>query len=286
LPAVVRQPERPAQTRRAGHFAVIGAGRALAKIEEGAGMQLLQAYLDYCVRPLLDEPWVLDVDTTFKPLYGHQEGAVVGYNSRKPGAVVALLSLLHAIGWSSGGAQRCFQRAYARKDSHPLSRAADLCVIRWRMPYPPRPPRKYPDLSPAEARAGALAPYRFQPGQSGNPEGISRSRREQMMACEAAALEKTPEAITTLVELMRHSEGDRVRARCAEIIIERGLGKPREALPSLEDENCGPRKFQIVFVRPGTPKPGLPLISNQAGYDQLPSGARFLGPDLRERVKP
>src|SRR5499433_2782316 len=54
--------------------------RALAKIDETAGVQWLQGHLDYCVRPLLDEPWVLDVDATIKPLYGHQEGAVVGYN--------------------------------------------------------------------------------------------------------------------------------------------------------------------------------------------------------------
>jgi len=33
----------------------------------------------------LREPWILDVDTTVKPLYGHQEGAVVGYNPKKPG---------------------------------------------------------------------------------------------------------------------------------------------------------------------------------------------------------
>src|SRR5215471_8038394 len=59
--------------------------RALAKIDETAGMRWLQAHLDYCVRPLLDEPWGLDVDATIKPLYGHQEGAVVGYNPRKPG---------------------------------------------------------------------------------------------------------------------------------------------------------------------------------------------------------
>jgi len=59
--------------------------RALAKIDETTGMQWLQAHLDYCVRPLLDEPWVLDVDATIKPLYGHQEGAVVGYNPHKPG---------------------------------------------------------------------------------------------------------------------------------------------------------------------------------------------------------
>ena len=59
--------------------------RALAKIDEPAGMPWLQTHLDYCVRPLLDEPWVLDVDATIKPLYGHQEGAVVSYNPRKPG---------------------------------------------------------------------------------------------------------------------------------------------------------------------------------------------------------
>lgn len=31
------------------------------------------------------EEWILDVDATVKPLYGHQEGAVVGFNPHKPG---------------------------------------------------------------------------------------------------------------------------------------------------------------------------------------------------------
>jgi hypothetical protein len=34
---------------------------------------------------LLSEPWVLDMDSTVKTLYGHQEGAEVGYNPHKPG---------------------------------------------------------------------------------------------------------------------------------------------------------------------------------------------------------
>src|ERR1700724_4600879 len=59
--------------------------RALGKIEEEAGRAWLQEQLDYCTRPLLGEPWILDVDTTVKPLYGHQEGAVLGYNPKKPG---------------------------------------------------------------------------------------------------------------------------------------------------------------------------------------------------------
>jgi hypothetical protein len=53
--------------------------RGFDKIEEDAGLLWLQEHLDYCTRPLLGEPWILDVDTTVKPLYGHQEGAVVSY---------------------------------------------------------------------------------------------------------------------------------------------------------------------------------------------------------------
>src|SRR5271166_5563972 len=59
--------------------------RAFAAIEEEAGANWLRGHLDHCVEPLLSEPWILDVDTTVKPLYGHQEGAVVGYNPKKPG---------------------------------------------------------------------------------------------------------------------------------------------------------------------------------------------------------
>jgi hypothetical protein len=59
--------------------------RAFEKIEAQAGIDWLQEQLDYTLRPLLGEPWILDVDTTVKPLYGQQEGAVVGYNPSKPG---------------------------------------------------------------------------------------------------------------------------------------------------------------------------------------------------------
>src|SRR5271154_179172 len=46
--------------------------RAFAAIEEEAGAAWLRRHLDYCLEPLLAEPWILDVDTTIKPLYGHQ----------------------------------------------------------------------------------------------------------------------------------------------------------------------------------------------------------------------
>jgi hypothetical protein len=59
--------------------------RGLAKIHEAKGLPWLQNHLDYCTAPLLGEPWVLDMDSTVKTLYGHQEGAEVGYNPHKPG---------------------------------------------------------------------------------------------------------------------------------------------------------------------------------------------------------
>ncbi len=45
----------------------------------------LQKHLRRCYEPLLYEPWILDVDTSVKPLFGHQEGAVLGYNPAKQG---------------------------------------------------------------------------------------------------------------------------------------------------------------------------------------------------------
>ena len=45
----------------------------------------LRRHLHRCYDALFFEPWILDVDTTVKLLYGHQEGAVLGYNPKKPG---------------------------------------------------------------------------------------------------------------------------------------------------------------------------------------------------------
>lgn len=41
--------------------------------------------LSESVRDALDTDWILDCDTTIKLLYGHQAGAVIGYNPTKPG---------------------------------------------------------------------------------------------------------------------------------------------------------------------------------------------------------
>ena len=54
-------------------------------LSEEASASWLQQHLKASYEPLLKEPWVLDVDTTVKVLYGHQQDAVVGYNPTKPG---------------------------------------------------------------------------------------------------------------------------------------------------------------------------------------------------------
>jgi hypothetical protein len=59
--------------------------RALKRMDETQAVQWLQNHLHSCYEPLLTHPWILDVDVTVKPLYGHQEGATLGYNPHKPG---------------------------------------------------------------------------------------------------------------------------------------------------------------------------------------------------------
>ena len=45
----------------------------------------LQGCFDQLQPGCLDVPWILDIDVTVKPIYGKQEGAVLGYNPAKPG---------------------------------------------------------------------------------------------------------------------------------------------------------------------------------------------------------
>jgi len=61
------------------------ARRAFKKVGAEACKVWQQKHLRNCYEPLLLEEWILDVDTTVKPLYGRQEGADVCYNPSKPG---------------------------------------------------------------------------------------------------------------------------------------------------------------------------------------------------------
>lgn len=59
--------------------------RGFKQMDEAAGISWLTEHLRRCYESLLCLPWIMDGDTTVKPLYGNQEGAVRGYNPHKPG---------------------------------------------------------------------------------------------------------------------------------------------------------------------------------------------------------
>ena len=104
------------------------------------------------------------------------------------------------------------------------------------MPYPPRPPRKHASLEEARAaRSKAIEPYRWKPGQSGNPQGFPRSRREQLETIERLAREASPEMIEILQEMARHSEDDRVRTMAATKLL--------EFLPKVKEDSAGEGSF-------------------------------------------
>ena len=59
--------------------------RALARFDRRETDIWLKHHLTFPLHPVMQEDWILDADTTVKPIHGRQEGAVVGYNPHKPG---------------------------------------------------------------------------------------------------------------------------------------------------------------------------------------------------------
>jgi hypothetical protein len=59
--------------------------RALARMSAEESGKWLQPQLLSSVQGALDRPWILDIDTTVKTLFGKQSGAEVSYNPHKPG---------------------------------------------------------------------------------------------------------------------------------------------------------------------------------------------------------
>ena len=54
-------------------------------MDGAASVSWLREHLLKSMSPALSTPWILDIDTTVKPLFGRQEGAELGYNPKKPG---------------------------------------------------------------------------------------------------------------------------------------------------------------------------------------------------------
>jgi hypothetical protein len=59
--------------------------RALKAMDAEQASGWMDKALHTSVVHALERPWILDLDATVKTVYGHQEGAQVGYNPHKPG---------------------------------------------------------------------------------------------------------------------------------------------------------------------------------------------------------
>jgi hypothetical protein len=70
----------PNQTKRCNE-----AERAARAAHLAKSTAWMDSALSESVREALHTPWVLNIDTTIKPLFGHQAGAEIGYNPTKPG---------------------------------------------------------------------------------------------------------------------------------------------------------------------------------------------------------
>ena len=79
-----------------------------------------------------------------------------------------------------------------------------------------------PEIVDAPKKKGILTPWK--PGQSGNPSGKPKDTIGPL------ARKHGPEAIRLLLDIMRNARDQGHRIKAAQIILERGFGKPREAL--------------------------------------------------------
>jgi hypothetical protein len=80
----------------------------------------------------------------------------------------------------------------------------------------------------AERRTKAAYPWRFQPGQSGNPGGLSRFYWETRRL----ARDASPEVMARLIELALHAEDERVASVCGIAVLDRAGIRPTDFDPS------------------------------------------------------
>lgn len=91
----------------------------------------------------------------------------------------------------------------------------------------------------------------FQKGQSGNPGGRPKGWQE----VRELSRHHTREALETLIKLMRSSQSEKVQLAAANAILDRGWGKPIQAL-SVEDEDGNPMVPTVQIVIPDNGRDG------------------------------
>ena len=251
--------------------------RGLEKIDEAKGLAWLQNHLDYCTAPLLGEPWVLDMDSTIKPFYGHQEGAEVGYNPHKPGRpshcyhtyMLSSLRLVlrvdvlpgdehnvaHATGWPVGVAGSSGAGTAAVRCCAATSRGASSAVM-------------------ARAEQEGLA-YLFRLRMT---ENVRRSLERAMRQSDWADAGQGWQGKETTLRLVGWSRQRRV------ILLRRKLGRDPAESPN-ETDPAQPRA-QLHRGRAGPGGLGIRRTGDLAGRRDPDPGAVVSRPSrLRERVR-
>lgn len=84
----------------------------------------------------------------------------------------------------------------------------------------------------------------FQPGQSGNPGG----RPKQDPRIKIMAREKTEEAFAVILECLGDSD-KKIALKAAEILLDRGWGKPTQPISGDEDGAPVQHSMRVVFGR-------------------------------------
>ena len=69
----------------------------------------------------------------------------------------------------------------------------------------------------------------FKKGQSGNPLG-GKIKSPELRELEAMCKEHTKEALATILTIMANGENERNRLSAAQYVIDRGWGKPKQAM--------------------------------------------------------
>lgn len=87
---------------------------------------------------------------------------------------------------------------------------------------------------------------KFKKGESGNPNGRPRKTKEQV-DLETACKELTPAALDVVVAIMESGDNERNRFAAAQYILDRGWGKPKQALEH-SGKDGGPLNIEITFI--------------------------------------
>lgn len=85
------------------------------------------------------------------------------------------------------------------------------------------------------------------PGAGRKPGAVSKAKRELA----AIAKEHAEDALAVLVEIMRNGENEAARISAANAVLDRGYGKPMQAMTHGADPNNPlPAAIGMVFVAP------------------------------------